>query len=202
MQCKKIIKEEDLSYNVVFLWWVWQFIHGLFLNPLTFVLPKYEGDMGWIYVDGTNTIDDINDGAPNSQIPKLGTPSQLNENLAIAYGMAFQQFLMWLYNVCLDWPYDDILMLPDDISATFHQLFYHPQMMPVFASVFENFLCVPAGTIFGSRSSPGYYMLPGELWAWLAGALPLANAQVQIMDNTIVPCQPPLTCQQTFVQAT
>jgi len=64
----------------------------------------------------------------------------------------------------------------------------------VFASVFEQFLCVPAGTIFGSCSSPGYYMLLGELCAWLVGALPLANAQVQIMDNMVIPSQPSLAC--------
>jgi len=199
---KKFIKEEDLSYNVVFPRWIWRFIHGLFLNPLTFVLPKYEGDMGRICVDGTNSINDRDDGAPNSQIPKPGTPGRLDENPAIAYGTAFQRFLTWLYNVRLDWPYDDILMLPDDISAAFHQLFYHPRMMPVFASVFEQFLCVPAGTIFGSRSSPGYYMLPGELRAWLAGALPLAHAQVHIMDNTTIPSQPSLACRRKFAQAT
>jgi len=160
---EKFIKEEDLSYNVVFPHWVWQFIHGIFLNPLTFVLPKYKGNMGHICVDGTNSLDATDDGAPNAQIPKPGTPGHLDENPAIAYGMAFQRFLMWLYNIWLDWPYNDILMLPDDISTAFHQLFYHPQMMPVFASVFEQFLCIPASTIFGSHSSPGYYMLPGEL---------------------------------------
>jgi len=160
---EKFIKEEDLSYNVVFPHWVWQFIHGIFLNPLTFVLPKYKGNMGHICVDGTNSLDATDDGAPNAQIPKPGTPGRLDENPAIAYSMAFQRFLMWLYNIWLDWPYNDILMLPDDISAAFHQLFYHPQMMPVFASVFEQFLCIPASTIFGSHSSPGYYMLPGEL---------------------------------------
>jgi len=141
------------------------------------------------------------DGAPNSQITKPGTPGHLDENPAIAYGTAFQRFLTWLYNVRLDWPYNDILMLPDNISAAFHQLFYHPWMMPVFASVFKQFLCIPAGTIFGSHSSPGYYILPGELRAWLAGALPLTQAQVHIMDNTIIPSQPSTACCQTFIQA-
>ncbi len=91
---KKFIKEEDLSYNVVFLHWIWQFIHGLFLSPLTFVLPKYVGGMGCICVNGTNTINDRDDSAPNSQILKPGTPSQLDENPAIANGTAFQWFLM------------------------------------------------------------------------------------------------------------
>jgi len=132
--------------------------------------------MGCICVDGMNTINDRDDSAPNAQIPKPGTPGQLDENPAIAYGTAFQWFLTWLYNVRLNWPYDDILMLSDNILAAFHQLFYHLWMMPVFASVFKQFLCIPTGTIIGSHNSPGYYILPGKLQAWLAGALPLTQA--------------------------
>ena len=73
---QKFVKEEELSYNIVFQRWLWRFIQGLFLNPLTFVMPKYEGDMGRICVDGTNVIDSHDDGAPNQQIPKPGTPSR------------------------------------------------------------------------------------------------------------------------------
>jgi len=71
----------------------------------------------------------------------------------------------------MDHPHVDLLMLPNNILSAFHQPFYHLQMMPVFASIFEDCLCIPVGTIFRSASSPGYYMLSGELCAWLAGAL-------------------------------
>jgi len=57
--------------------------------------------MGHICVDGTNTIDDMDDGAPNSQIPKPGTPGQLNENPAIAYSMAFQPAVPHMALQCL-----------------------------------------------------------------------------------------------------
>jgi len=76
----KFVKEEDLSYNMVFQHWLWHFIPGLFLNPLTFVMLKYLGDMGRICVDATNTITHNDDGAPNSQIPRPGTPSWLDKN--------------------------------------------------------------------------------------------------------------------------
>jgi len=61
----KFVKEEDLSYNVVFPCWLWHFIFGLFLNLLTFVMPKYSGDLGWICIDSSNVIDSSDDGAPN-----------------------------------------------------------------------------------------------------------------------------------------
>jgi len=85
---QKFIKEEDLSYNIVFQRWLWRFIPGIFLNPLTFVMPKYLGGMGRICVDSTNVIDSTDDGAPNQQIPKPGLPDSLDENPSIAYGTA------------------------------------------------------------------------------------------------------------------
>jgi len=78
--CAKFVKEEDLSYNVVFPCWLWHFMFGLFLNPLTFVMPKYSGDLGQICIDSSNVIDSSDDGAPNQQIPKPGTPTHLDEN--------------------------------------------------------------------------------------------------------------------------
>jgi len=187
---QKFVKEEELSYNVVFQRWIWCYIASLFLNPLTFVMPKYDSDMGQICVDGTNVIDCTNDGAPNQQIPKPGTTSQWDENPPISYGSALERCLIWLYNLCIDHPLEDLLMLPDDISTTFHQIFYHPCMMPVFASVFDCHLCIPAGSIFGSASSPGFYMVVGELWAWAAGAIDFKQAQVRFMLNTLFPPEP------------
>jgi len=40
---------------------------GLFLNLLTFVMPKYDGDMGQICIDGMNTLDKNDNGAPNNK---------------------------------------------------------------------------------------------------------------------------------------
>jgi len=78
-------------------------------------------------------------------------------------------------------------MMPDDISLAFHQLFYHPHMMPVFASVFSIYLCIPAGTIFGGCTSPSFYMLLSELHAWLAGAFNFQGVSTHLMDTTLLP---------------
>jgi len=100
---QKFIKEEDLSYNIVFQHWLWQFIPGIFLNPLMFVMPKYLGNMGQICVDGTNVIGSTDDGAPYQQIQKPGLPDSLNENPPIAYGMALIQCLTWIYNLHINY---------------------------------------------------------------------------------------------------
>jgi len=198
---QKFIKEEELSYNIVFRWWLWRFIAGLFLNPLTFVMPKYEGNMGRICVDGTNTLDSHDHGAPNQQIPKLGTLSRLDENPPIAYGSALERCLIWIYNLRIDHPHKDILMLLDDISAAFHQMFYHPTMMPVFASMFDCHLCILASSIFGSCSSPGFYMLAGKLCAWAAGAINFWTARARLMLDTIFPPEPTPTEVEGFQPA-
>jgi hypothetical protein len=48
---KKFCKEEAHSYNIVSPRWIWRFIYGLFLCPLTFMAPKYDGDDGRICTD-------------------------------------------------------------------------------------------------------------------------------------------------------
>jgi len=124
-------------------------------------MPKYEGDMGWICVDGANVIDHQDDSTPNQQIPKPGTPSRWDKNPPISYGMALEWCLVWIYNLHIDHPSKDLLMLPNNISAAFHQIFYHPRMMPVFALVFDSHLCIPdlslvvavhPGFIFGRQT--------------------------------------------------
>jgi hypothetical protein len=62
------------------------------------------------------------------------------------------RLLIWLWNLRIDHPDEDILLLPDDVTRAFHRVLYHPFMMIVFASVFEEYLCVPAGSIFGGKS--------------------------------------------------
>ena len=52
----KFRKEEELSFNVVFPRWLWRFIPGLFLSPLTFVMPKHAYDEGQICVDASNGV--------------------------------------------------------------------------------------------------------------------------------------------------
>jgi len=164
-------------------------------------MPKYEGDMGQICIDGTNTLDSHNDGLPNQQIPKLGTPSCLDKNPPIAYGSALKHCLIWIYNLWINHLRKDILMLPDNISAAFHQMFYHPTMMPVFASVFNCHLCILAGSIFGSCSSPGFYMLAGKHCTWATGAVNFRTTQACLMLDMIFLPEPTPTEVRGFQPA-
>ena len=190
----KFRKEEELSYNVVFPRWIWRFVHGLFLSPLTFVMPKHALDEGRICVDASNGVpgDRSASGAPNRGLPKPGAAGAEDESPPIEYGTAFRRFLEYIWNLRVDQPTEDIYLLTDDISAAFHRIFYHPSMMPAFASVFEGFLAVPAGSIFGGATSPGYYMAPAELRSWLASVFEFVGATTELTQRiTLAPQMTP-----------
>jgi hypothetical protein len=46
--------------------------------------------------------------------------------------------------------------------VAFHGVLYHPNAMIVFASVLQEFLIIPVGSIFGARNSPSFFTLLSE----------------------------------------
>jgi len=97
--------------------------------------------MGHICVDATNTIPRTYNRAPNSQIPGPSTQSWLDENLPpIYYRSAFTQWLTWIYNVWVDHPTNDILIMPNDIISIPPAVLYHLCFMPVFMSLAPTYV--------------------------------------------------------------
>ena len=66
----------------------------------------------------------------------------------------------------------------DDIEAAFRRVLYHPDLAAVFASVFMEFLVIPVGMIFGSRSSPSFYCILSELRSHVASVASLDDVPV------------------------
>eukprot|EP00980_Cylindrotheca_fusiformis_P023885 scaffold11108_cov117-Cylindrotheca_fusiformis.AAC.1 len=64
-----------------------------------------------------------------------------------------------------------ILVHADDISSAFRRILYHPDMACAFAYVFDEFLLVPVGEVFGSRSAPSYYCVLADVRQALATIL-------------------------------
>ena len=166
---KKFAKEEGLSYTIALPRFLWGFIYGLFISPLSFVVRR-PGEDGRICPDPSNTIHPSDTGAANAYIPNAGLPGAEDENPAVYYGTAFTRLLTWIWNLRIDRPGEDILGHVDDISAAYHRCLYHPAMGVVFAQIFQEFLMIPCGLIFGAKSSPAWYMLPAELRSHLASA--------------------------------
>jgi hypothetical protein len=115
-----------------------------------------------------------------------------------------KRYLQWIWNLRISYPYEDILQLTDDISAAFHRILYHPSMAIVFASVWQSFLVIPVGTIFGSKSSPSTYMVHGELRSHYAQHLPNAHLAplTDLARRVDIGVDPPLSLRMLFSQAT
>lgn len=197
----KFAKEEKRSYQIAFPRFIWVFIFGLFIAPLTFVLRR-PGEEGRICPDPSNTIRPGDTGAANSNIPDAGTEGEEDRNPAVYYGTALQRLLEWIWNLRIAAPGRDILGHINDISAAYHRILYHPMVGVVFAQVFMEFLMVPCGAIFGGKDSSSFYMLPGELRARLASVGNFGTATTSLADNIKIP--PPLTLkeQSKLAQAT
>jgi hypothetical protein len=60
----------------------------------------------------------------------------------------------------------------DDIEAAFRRVLYHPDMACAFAYVYSDYLMVPVGQVFGSRSAPSYYCVLADVRQALAACRP------------------------------
>jgi hypothetical protein len=161
----KFAKEEERSYHVALPRWMCFFIYGLFLSPITWVIRKGKGR---ICIDNSSKVHAADDGAPNDYIPAPGTPGREDECPAVYYANALHRHLTQIWRLRIDHPTEDLIQHCDDIEAAFRRILYHPDMAIVFAYVFAEFLIIPAGQVFGSRNSPSYYCVPGEVRAHLA----------------------------------
>jgi hypothetical protein len=56
-----------------------------------------------------------------------------------------------------------------------------------FAQVFQEFLVIPCGLIFGSKSSPSLYMLPAELRSHLASVGNIRNLTTSLAEELQIP---------------
>jgi hypothetical protein len=131
------------------------FIFGLHLSPLNFVWRKGKGRA---CINNTSTIGPHDDGTPNASIPDPSTFGQDDECPAVHCATAFKWHITWIWNLHISHPLADILQFGDDVHAAFHRMLYHPDIAIVFAFVFQEFQCIPVGTVFGARNSPS--------WCW------------------------------------
>lgn len=158
-------KEEKLSYHIVLPRFLWQFFPGIYIAIFRMAY-KYGDPKPRLCVDPSTLIAKGDTGNVNREIPDPGIDE--DQNPKIHYGTAFDRYLIWIWNLRITYPTEDILQTTDDVSAAFHRMIYHPDMGPAFATVWKQFLIIPVSCIFGSRSSPGDYMRKGELRAHYA----------------------------------
>ena len=157
---EKLAKEEAQSFHIVLPRFMWRFIPGIHIAPFVWVWRKGKGRL---CVDPSSKISPNDDGAANDSIPPPGTEGREDECPAIYYSTAFHRHLTRIWELRIQYPQDDILQYVDDIQAAFHRVIYHPDAMKAFASVVQEFLVLPVGSIFGARNSPSDFTILSEL---------------------------------------
>ena len=129
--------------------------------------------------------------APNSQTPDTGTPGEEETNPRVYYATALQRFLTWIWRLRMDHPQSEIYLSYDDISAAFHRVLYHPEIAKVYAMVFQEFLVIPVGLIFGAKNSPSLYMIPAEIRAHVAAVFKVFDQLATKLSQTVRLVQAP-----------
>jgi hypothetical protein len=145
---QKFTEEEELSYHIALPRWLWRFMPGLHLSPLSWITRKGKGRL---ICDSSSLVGDetaLHSGAPNLSIPAPGV-SCLDENPPVEYGSAFMRHLVRLWNLRITYPGEEILQYGDDIAAAFRRVLYHPDAAVVFAQVFLQFLFIPSAVSLG-----------------------------------------------------
>jgi len=195
---KKFTKEEELSYHILFPRFIWAFIPGLFLALIIWVAPKGRpGDYGRLCIDPSTILDNEgnaagtpDDGAANVQLPRTGAEDKEDENPPVYYGTAFLRFRIWIYNLRVDHPAEDICLSADNITAAFRRILYHPDMAILWATVYQEFLVIPCGMIFGGRNSPYFYMIPSELRAHVASTSDFGPITTDLSESIVLATPP------------
>ena len=171
----KFAAEEEKTFHLHFPRFFVFFVPGLFLAPLQWALRKGKGR---ICVDCTKTGNDMT-GSINSYIDKPGVADP-DECPPVFYGDAFDRYILQLWQLRLTSPSLDILQHCDDIDAAFRRILYHPDLAVAFAYVFKEYLIVPVGQVFGSRSAPSFFSLTSDLRAYVATTHPLVEEAAQL----------------------
>jgi hypothetical protein len=162
---EKFAKEEQKSFHIHFPRFVIGFIVGLLLNPLQWEWDKGKGRICVDCTNGANGPDNM--GSANTHIPKP-SPDHKDECPPVYYATAFMRFLIWIWRLRVTFPWLEILLHADDLDAAFRRILYSPEMAILFAYVFGEFLIIPVGQVFGSRSAPSFFSLESDIRTTLA----------------------------------
>jgi hypothetical protein len=101
----------------------------------------------------------------------------------------------------IDHPLEEILQHIDDISAAFRHLIYHPILAIVFAYVFMEFLIVPVGMTFDSRSSPSFWQILAKLHSRLADVQNLTAFPTNLAEHITLSLHPTAADIASFAPA-
>jgi hypothetical protein len=194
----KLAKEEAKSFHMVFPRSIAFFIDGLFIAFMNWVIQKGKGR---IVVDPSSHLDVSDTGAINDRIPKPGRSAYPDDTPAVTYSDALERHLINIWNTRITYPREDILQHTDDVEGAFHRIPYHPDMAVCFAYVFEEFLVIPVGMIFGAGDSPSWFGITAEPRSHLAAVRDYPTGDIPQGYDVTLPTPPSTSEIDSLVQA-
>ena len=75
----------------------------------------------------------------------------------IVFGFALLRHLVRIYNVRISYPNKDTYIWDDDVAGAYRIPKYNPAVALAFASAIMEWLFLPTGDVFGSKTSPHEY---------------------------------------------
>ena len=103
--------------------------------------------------DDIGALNDQMDCADTEQVP------------CTFYTSAQRHHWSHIWNLRIGYPSAEILLNKDDINLAFYRGQYHPDVAASFAYVWDTWLIIAIGLIFGACNSPGWFCILLELRA-------------------------------------
>ena len=75
----------------------------------------------------------------------------------LTFAGAEMGFMVWLYNLRITYPDEELYIADDDISGAFRRIKYHPNCMAMHTSVQSGFAVINTGGTFGDNTSPSNF---------------------------------------------
>jgi hypothetical protein len=112
----------------------------------------------------------------------------------IFFATSFQSFLIWLYNLRISYPHQEIYVGDDDVSGAFRHNKYHPNVVGMHCYLIFGFLFFGTGLNFGSNTSASNWetvaqarqQLAQFLWS-AASTIPRVQGFLPRIETAVVP---------------
>ena len=75
----------------------------------------------------------------------------------LTFASAELGFMVWLYNLRITYPRQELYIADDDVSGAFRLMKYHPNLMALHTSIQCGFAVVNTGGTFGNNTSPSNF---------------------------------------------
>ena len=75
----------------------------------------------------------------------------------LTFSTAEMEFMVWLYNLRITYPSDEIYLADDDISGAFRLMKYHPNLVSMHSSRQCGYCVVNTGGTFGDNTNPSNF---------------------------------------------